>query len=681
MDSYNLHLYNKRLEKGMKIKEFSKFLHINKVTYKCIEDGYLKPTKKQIGKISKALGEDFAPYLEGDCSYPAAIPIVENKIVSKFYEILGKKVTKIIIGVLIAGGLATLGSGFYVGNQAKNNVRSYYSTEYVEFYDQVKEKGTPTLSLTSDLVIPEIFSKEDNKFYSIKGSFDEQAMNLMSAVVTYHTDEYRLSYLFSLNTNPLSLIANYVEYSTGYVYKYYYDEPTKDNYEFTSFYDSSLKLDDTTTEGKEKIEKMKVILESNLSEINTEFDNIIETKTGLNYKFYEGFANDYRIGNKANSRSSTIALVLLLLGTLSSAGCLFFLIFAFLYGRKHGEKLQNNGDNCACFAREPHAKKDIFITPVIPETVYEIAGIILVFFGSIRILYYVFTFLGVVSISGNDFTTIPNTLFYLFMIGMFLLYFMDFDIFIDDKRVIRNIFLYFIVYVCLYVIETLIMTSLMESKNLIVQEIALNATIPNNFGTITCYFIMTMTLFSRPKFIKTNKGILILRLLTIIPIAIIVTNTLIYNYANSIWGWNLSVPVLYLFSSEKIQFSLLCIIYLLGLFIFKTLMEKKYGADKTKILMNGNKALFIKNGIGAVTVFIIGLLELLLSKNNYALTLGLGKFPNLMYIAPALLLYHPHMGARNVKFDWAIDILYIISFGGIYIILGAILVISLLSSL
>ena len=681
MESYNLYLYHKRMEKGLKTKEFSKFLGINRVTYYCLENGYLKPTKKQIKKISDKLGEDFSVYLLGDASYPASLPSEERKIVGHFYRICGMKVTKIIIGVLIGCGLLTLGGGFYLGNKAKNNQRSYYTEEYTTFFDEVATKGTQTLSLVSDLVIPEIYLKEDNKFYSIKGSYTENSLNSMMVIATYHTDDYRISYTYTLSTEILELTASYVDYETSKAYSCYYTEPTRDEYIFSSFLDDTLTLDESTVEGQEIVKTVRNNVEENLGELNLTFDNLIKSKTGLDYKFYEGFRVDYYKGNRSNNKDSKISLALLFLGTFLSAGFLFCLIFTFLYGRKKDEVIKNNGDSCASFSREPHAKKDIFITPIIPETIYEIGGIILVFFGSLRILYYAFTFLGMITISGNDFVDIPNNFFYLFMIGMFLLYFMDFDIFIDDKRVIRNVFLYFIVFACLYGIETLVMTDLLSSKNLIVQEIALNAKIPNNFGTITCYFIMMMTLFSHPKFIKTNKGLLVLRLLTIIPIGIIITSTLIYNYANTIWEWNLSVPILYLFSSEKIQFSLLCIIYLIGLFIFKTLMEKKYGEDKTKILMNGNKAIFIKNGIAALTILIIGLNEMVLSKNNYALTLGLGKYPNLVYIAPALLLYHPHMGARNLKVDWTLNILYIISFGGIYIILALFLVISMFGNL
>jgi len=50
MESYNLYLYHKRMEKGLKTKEFSKFLGINRVTYYCIEMVILNLPKKEIKK-------------------------------------------------------------------------------------------------------------------------------------------------------------------------------------------------------------------------------------------------------------------------------------------------------------------------------------------------------------------------------------------------------------------------------------------------------------------------------------------------------------------------------------------------------------------------------------------------------------------------------------------------------
>lgn len=159
------------------------------------------------------------------------------------------------------------------------------------------------------------------------------------------------------------------------------------------------------------------------------------------------------------------------------------------------------------------------------------------------------------------------------------------------------------------------------------------------------------------------------RLLTIIPVSIIITNTLIFHFANTLWGWNLPNSVLFLFSSEKTQFSLLCVIYLLGLFFLKLYYEKKYGREKALTLMGGNRFLFAKNSIAALTVLFIGIMEIALSGSKNANTLGLGKYPFIIFLAPLLLFYHPHKGERNQTLDWTTLILYILSFAGGYLLI------------
>jgi hypothetical protein len=666
----------------MKRREFAHFLHISPFNYGFIEKGYTKPTKKQAKKISDATGEDFAPYLEGDYSYPAPLPPKpEGKLIKGFYELCGKLWVRLVIIFFLLASIATLSVGLYYGDQYNKHSIDYYTEEYQSFSYAVREKGTATISLTSDLTRPEIFIKDDTKFYSIKGSYDDSDISLLSAVATYHTDANRVSYTISFGQS-LYINVYYVDYSSGNSFQLTYLETSKDNYEQKTFFDISSVLDTTTDEGKAAKEAIETLVKSHLPELNSTFDLLISEKAGLNYSFYDGLAVDHYQGSKRLNTLSILSLFLIVMGTVLIAANIFFLAFCYIYGRKKDEspfyKMEISRD---VLSREPHAKKDFFFGPFIPETVYEIVGIFFVFFGSLRILYYFFTFIGAITISGNDFSLIPETFFYLFMIGMFLLYFIDFDIFLDDKRVFRNIVLYFLIFLVLYVFESLIMTYISNSNILLLKELGSNLSIPNNFGTVTCYFLMMMTLFYTPKGIKTHKGEVCYRLLTIIPVLIIITNTLIYHYANTKWGWNLSIPVLYLFSSERTQFSLLCIIYLLGLYFLKLYYEKKYGKEKGLALMGGNRFLLLKNSIAALTVLIIGILEISLKNNNAAHELGLGKYPNIIWLAPALLFYHPHKGERSAGTDWATLIFYFLSFAGGYILIALPFIIILFASI
>jgi hypothetical protein len=66
---------------------------------------------------------------------------------------------------------------------------------------------------------------------------------------------------------------------------------------------------------------------------------------------------------------------------------------------------------------------------------------------------------------------------------------------------------------------------------------------------------------------------------------------------------------------------------------------------------------------------------MILNTNTLANAFGIGMFEDFMYLAPLLLLYHPHLGERNAKFDLGQSIFYfIIVFFGYFIILGLIII-------
>lgn len=312
---------------------------------------------------------------------------------------------------------------------------------------------------------------------------------------TYHTDDYRLRFVFSMN-KTIFVIGEYFDYDVQKSYSLSFSEDVKDGFVLSYFYDISGEETATSDKGVKIVDTAL----AKLSEFNPTFDTLIKDKTGLDYPLYESLAPDYIAGSKKITQLSLLSLFFLVMGIIGLAANIFFLAFCFIYGRKKGvSPFEATKVDPEALSRSPQAKKDFFFGPFVPETLFELVGIFFVFFGSLRILYYFFTIMGFIAVSGNEFTEIPNALFYLFMIGMFLLYFIDFDIFLDDKRVFRNVVLDFLIFVVLYIVESLFLTGLRNSDSLILSEFSAKLTIPNNFGTITCYFLMMLTLFYTPK--------------------------------------------------------------------------------------------------------------------------------------------------------------------------------------
>lgn len=510
----------------------------------------------------------------------------------------------------------------------------------MEFYKEVQDKGLKSITINSELIRPEIFyvAEDGDVFYLIKGSYDTTDVSLVSASATYHTSSYRVSYIYSLSTSPLSLSVTYVSYDAGFRVNYSFNEVEEDKYELNYYYINKNMADESPKDKTRKETIVDPIINSTLPVLNKNFTKLIKDSVNLDYNFYTEFAADFYAGYKILNTYDNYASLFIILGAVGAATFLFATIYCFIYGtNKDSVPFYNIKYDQQCVGKGRTAKKDFFFSPFIPETIFELAGIALVFFGSLRLIYYFLIFIGALTISGAEFTEIPSSFFYFFMIGMFLLYFIDFDVFLDGKRLFRNIFMYLIMFFCVYAFEVVLINTLIETKMLIVEQIANRVTLPNNFGTIFCYFVMMLTLFYTPKRVNTKVKVICYRLLTIIPVTLIITNTLIFHYAISTWGWKLPTYVLYLFASEKTQISLLCVIYLLGLFVLKTFYEVKYGKEKAKILINGNKFTLYKNTLAAVTVLSIGLLEIGLQYNRSANKLGIGLYPYITLLSPFLL--------------------------------------------
>lgn len=677
MESYNLFLYHQRKERNLSRHSFAKQCHINSFLYFLIENGYIKPNKKQICNISDFLGTDYSKFLEGDYSYPIDLPYTEHRLVTKFYSLLstvGIRMVSFFLFLCCFVLIFISNEGLHISASEK---RTYYSESFLRFYDGIKEEGYSTYSLLHQTRKPEIYLEEADKLVSVKGSYDEMMETELSFDVTYHFDDCRIFFSMMVTSGKPDFSGSYHEYQTDREGSFFVENGIVDVLSLYSSKDSEYKSTD------EEISALQEKLQPYADTLKDDFHAVTEKWLGIDYTL-DRFAMDYSLGHSACSKYSTI-WGFCYFGSIIFAGVfLFAFLYSMIYGRKRQEEAfyyLDYGKVEKTFGKGRVAKKDFRFSPFLPETVIELVGIALVFFGSLRILYYVLSFLRIIEISGNDFSDIPTGFFNLFMIGMFLLYLIDFDIFADDKRILRNIGLYLIIFFVLYLFESTIMTYLSDYGNVLLDILMSKKTIPNNFFSIAMYFAIMGFLFYTPKKLEGSRYLIWYRLSAIVPIVLIISRTLIFNLANSVWGWDLSIPVLYFFSSERIQFSVLCVIYLVGFYFMKTFVEKKYGKEKATAILNGNRFLWTKNLFTASVVAIVGIIEIVFARNQIASNLGIGKYPGILFLSPLVLFYHPHMGARNIILDYATLALYFIAFAGAYILIAVFVLVLVFSLL
>ena len=669
-ESYNTYLYNKRNELGLKRRKFARMLKVPLFKYRLIENGYTKPSKKIVNKINNALDVDYSIYLTGESSYPTELPEKEKSALSAFlYGILANKVVRIILISLSVIFLSLFVTFRILSAYNDNHQEKFYSGDVVDLKELVVEKGSVNFSITGDTRFPQLSKKitdseaHTEKLTMISSSYSD--INFKLRFSTYYwCDDYRIVLIFNTMTDESILYDTQV-----FIYS---SSKTFNNTLKINKYDGSITYSYNYDDYSDAMGYLDSFINSN--DLYEDYNEVIKEYSEYDFDFENEILPSY---SKSDSTYSNIIFtqgLIYLLSMVLGALSIFMTAYAFIYGSK-GRKAQTfeHSDSFIDNKLYKPLKSDIRFTPFLPETVYEIIGIIIVAIGSFRIIMYASSFnqysSGSISIAGNELLTLR-------MLGMFLLYFVDFDLFMDDKRVLRNIVLYPLLFLVIYYVEAAIMTYLANSNSLILNQFT-TFLMPNPFGSVTCYFLIMVLLFFTPKSIKKKGWLIAYRLLSIIPIAYIFISFFLFN-SEFFFNWKIdNYWVRYFFDSERLPFSILAVSYLVGLYLLRLYFKHKYGEENARRYFNGNKFLLIKNIFISIVVIIVWIVDLSLSGNSELTKIGIGCNGLLIILVPLLMLYHPHKGPRNLAVDYTTLALYVFSISYAYVIAALIVLVSL----
>ena len=678
MLTYNSFLYTKRMGLNLSRGKMAKILKISPFHYSMIEKGYFKPSKKLIERISLAFEVDYKKYATHESSYPVELPEKKkNVIVSFFYKVLGHIAFKIFFGVMSVLSIGFMIFGFCQSYYVSSHQEQYFPENYVTFMESLRINGTIHFSAVNKITRPEYYSyvndtgNQKSKYISIIGDYED--LTNLKFTATYRNEvgrtvysvvpgvlndgdvSYVITASFSKYEEPLSWTSTFALTNNGYFCNMI--ELVKQDGSKELIYDTN-----------PQYVELKTVLAEHIEELKDEFSSVIEEKDPT---FGSGQANKfiylsklYLEGQEKLTVPQGLAFFGRYIGIVLSGVNIFVFIFAMLYGTHKGVEKNYRPVEMEVPVDPIHRMKtDIRISPFVPETLLEIIGIFLVFIGSFRLIYYASGFVtgqaGMVMASSNG-----SGLMQIFMVGMFLLYFIDFDIFMDDKRVFRNIFLYTIVFFCLYGLENLLFRSVNDGS--VVGQLFQMIKMPNMFGSIACYYLIMFFLFYTPKRIKKKVTLVLYRCCSIIPVIIIFVSWYLYNGYNVLFDADWPLELRNVFNGEKIPFSILAVSYLFGLFFLRLFFEKRFGKERATIFFNGNKFLWIKNIMVSLIVLSIGIVEFVLKSNPTAHKLGLGLYSNILLLIPMLFFYHPHKGPRNIILDWTTLFLYIVAISFAY---------------
>ncbi len=642
--SYNKFLYDKRKEAGFSRRKMARQLKIPYIIYIMIENGYIKPTKRMVKKISNYYDIDYSIYLEGEASYPEELPDKPQGKASKlFFNIMGKLWLRIILIVLSLIFLVSWVYNKVENDKYSENQEIFYSEELRTFNNTLKEKGSVKFSIFNELMSPQIsrfikINENEELLFELSSSYKNTLkLNLQ---ITYWTDDYRfLLNSDDINDNKVSYLVEFKAYNDKYVScsdYFTYDELLKQK-DGTCPYSAFINIDKTY----------------NFAE---QFDILVKEKLGYTNSFSKDIFPKY-VEETTNFENYISKVSFREMMSLFIAAILIFMaLYSLEYGNKNNLEKEFSHSDALLFLNEPAniKKKDMKFMPFIPEKIFQIFAIILIAIGATR--------LQVLGMLSSDFNqegfNISARFLSIQMLGIFILSFIKFDLFLDDKRVLRNVSLYPLIFFIVYYIETYLLIGIKNDNSLVGNM--LNIAFPNPFFSTSCYFTIMFFLFYTPQKINTKKKLIIFRLCSIIPILYIFASFFIY-YSDVIFGAQISnLWIKNFFLGQRLPLSILAISYLVSIFFLRLYYKKKYGEENANRYFMGNRYLFKKNIITAIIVIIIWIFEMIFRNNTVLNKMGIGLNELLIIILPFILFYHPHKGPRNKTLDYLILFLYIL---------------------
>lgn len=665
---YNIFLYNKRNEENLTRYQFSKKLNISYFRYSYIEKGVFKPTKKEIEKISNYLNLDYSIYLEGLASYPIGLTVKEENP-KKRYKLKTKPFRITLIVLFLISFLIYFVSRIYNQNITAIT-KGRLDKDYIELVDGIKQSDDYTYTMSSSFTRPMILKRIDKEYISVTGEYQDLPFQLDFTYTIYETD-YRITYKTSvknMDSHSIPISVTYVDYTTYDTFFSEYKYTNENGFKRDSLYDNTTKaIKDITI-----IER----IDSNILNFYDRIEKLINDKLNIQISIKEDILTKVVPIMEESNYLGSLALLSFLISLIVLVISSILLTYSFVSGKdKHSDKLLSEVDYeeniLDCYTQKKEVPKDIRIGPFIPEVIYQIiGGIFLV--GSIifSIVYAILTFIG----KGAMFSNMGlNSAMTLLVTGIFIMLFVDFDIYLNDRRVLRNVFIYGIIFFFIYNIQVLVINALNQIALSALAIDLLNVRLPNYFGSISLYFLIMLFLFTNPKWANTKRKLIIYRLSSIIPIIIIIVTTIIsIGYKN--FGWNLNTDFLYLVDTAKPQISILVISYLVGLYFLRKFYKKRYDVNNAVRFFNGNRFLLCKNVLLLLITILISIMELIFANIPTLHRIGLGLYPTFFWLGILLLFHRPNLGKRKRATERATLVFNTVLFGTLYILIAILLI-------
>lgn len=645
MKNYNLHLISLREDKGLTIKEASKQMKISPLSLYCYEKGYLRPSKKNLGKINTFYGVELS--LKGLNGYPAAS---KDAVIGKRKNLKKKK---IIFGSLSAFFAIFIAVGAALFVKSVNNSSEYYGQTYKEVRNAVIEKRKTGHDLLTGMsyyyadLTPDsenstnlIFYQSDNILYFNDLTYSKTVIDEHS--LTFNRYLYQLGSNLGVSSYLCTFTYGDVLFGTHFRCEFIYDGNNVTEYSNFKFITGENPIIDK--------ELVLSIINTGIAEINHSFSELMSDLLGKPVDFRSEFLPAREQGRIKNFNLQIIGLVFLF------SGITFFFIFFAMFLRILILNIK---------PRLISVKPDSEENKQLPEDLnirVGIPDIFIVILGRLVCIISLVLFLLAVAFTVTGRSGLSNpTLVEVFKTGWISALFLNFIISVNRIRkpidLLHEIIFNLGMFLFIATIETVFL-AITTAWGYDLTSIMFKYIPGNFFQVLAINYVILLFLLFVPTFLTKKKKYarVIWHSLSLIPLAGLIV---IYYFSNRyvmVYGVEQNILLKFWIPNSFLFLSVVSVFYMYIIFFLRLFYEKKYGIHNSQFFFHGHRYYLIQNLICAGLIVLVACVSLLFMHNQRAIYLGLANNYWMFILVPLVLFcrYSPN-NQQMYLFEYEFD--------------------------
>lgn len=640
MNNYNVRLSELIKESGFSLKELSKKCGVNKWKLYFYENGYFRPTKKDLRKLNKFFNADIS--IEGDDAYPAP-----NHHIGAPKHKENLKAKRIIFGSISFGILISVLTGAIMFNKSVSNTSSYYGDSYTQMKAKAVQEGNYGYDMVTSL-----------KYYYLS---NQEKINEEGTMLFYETE----SILYFNETTFTVTDAEIIGGQTG-LSRYRYQlgsnlgvNSYKCDFTFGSFLEGTYFSCDFEFTGRkiDHVDNFKIlvpgtyeltydeavkIVNYHVEEVNVCLSDLMSKTLGRPIDFYTEFLADREQGRVINFSLQISALFLIFPGIIA-----FFIVFGIflnLMVKNIKPKLVEVEPKSVRKTLKP-LPKDYHINFGIPDMFIIFIGRFLQI-GSIVCL--VIAFLAKLGVPFFSFFSNPVLLevFRLSLLaGIFLVQFVMVGRVKNPRILFHAIIANMEVFLFIATMETVVI-SLTNAWGYDFASLIYSYIPSNVYQVVAVHYLIFLFLFFQPSFLKDRgKWVRILwHSLSFVPFGFLVATYFLSNNYALVYGVKENIFLNFWFPNGFLLLSIVIVFFLYLTFSLRLFFEKKFGQHNAQLFFFGDRYTVFENTICAGLIIIAAAVDLAFRNNQIAYYLGLGQNIWLFTLVPFVLLcrYSPN---------------------------------------